>query len=91
MKPVQTAETTENFAPPPGVTDGSIGDLPCAIIDEGRGRTIYSVWELSDEERKAIANGWNVRLGVAWIGAMPPVSLGVTHLAREEAAQPVAV
>lgn len=80
MKPVKTrTSTNHNFGPPLGVTDGSIGDLPCEIVDEDGSRTIYSVWELSDADREAIANGWNIRLGVGWIGGFPPVSVGVTH------------
>ena len=79
MLPVKTARSNHNFGPPPG-REEDIGDLPCEIVDEPNGdRFIYSVWEPSDEERKALAAGQNVRLGVGWIGAFPPVSLGVTH------------
>lgn len=79
MRPVKTANSNHSFGPPVNVTDGSIGDLPCQIVDEEEYRTIYSVWEPSDAERRAIAAGQNVRLGVGWIGGFPPVSLGVTH------------
>jgi hypothetical protein len=85
VKPIKTLQSNHNFGPPPNVTDGSIGDLPCEIVDDDGSRTIYSVWELSDADRQAIANGWNIRLGVGWIGAFPPVSVGVTHeVARAE-------
>lgn len=79
MKPIKTVNSNHNFGPPPNVTDGSIGDLPCQVVDERDYREIVSVWELTDMERQAIANGYNIRLGVGWIGAFPPVSLGVTH------------
>lgn len=83
MRAVATVRTNHNFGPPPG-REETIGDLPCEIVEEDGGphdgsRWIYSVWQLSDEERQSIANGYNVRLGVGWIGAFPPVSLGVTH------------
>lgn len=85
MKPIKTEHSNHNFGPPPNVTDGSIGDLPCQIVDEDGYREIVSVWEPSKAEREAIANGLNIRLGVGWIGAFPPVSLGVTHeVARAE-------
>jgi hypothetical protein len=83
MLPVKTALSNHNFGPPAG-RDGDIGDLPCQIVVEENGdRFVYSVWKLSDEERRAIANGLNLRLGVGWIGGFPPVSLGVTHEGTE--------
>lgn len=79
MKPVKTKNSNYNFGPPPG-KEGEIGDLPCEhpVITE-HGVFTYAVYELDDEDRKAIANGYNIRLGVGWIGGFPPVSLGVTH------------
>jgi hypothetical protein len=44
MKPIRTASSNHNFGPPPNVTDGSIGDLPCKIVDEPGYREIVSVW-----------------------------------------------
>lgn len=79
MKPIKTANSNHNFGPPVGQEE-TVGDLPCQVIDNEDGtRSIYSTWELSDADRNAIANGLNLRLGIAWMGAMPPVSLGVTH------------
>ncbi len=78
MRAVKTSGMNHNFGPPAG-HEATISDLPCLFADEGYGDCVFSVWELSDEERQAIANGYNVRLGVFWLGAMPPVSLGVTH------------
>jgi hypothetical protein len=79
MRPVKTVNSNHNFGPPLGQED-VIGDLPCQVVTALDGtKTIYSVWELSDEDRAAIANGYNLRLGVGWIGGFPPVYLGVTH------------
>lgn len=84
MLPIKTTETNHNFGPPHG-KEGEIGDLPCAFpVETEHGPFVYAVYELSDEDRKAIANGWNIRLGVGWIGAFAPVSLGVTHLTKVE-------
>lgn len=87
MRPVATLNTNHNYGPPPGHEE-TIGDLPCQILDEDGERWVFSVWELSDEERQAIANGLNVRLGIGWIGGMPPVSLGVTHEQADATAPP---
>jgi hypothetical protein len=78
VRPIQTEASNHNFGPPRG-HETDIGDLPCEIVEADLGRYIYSVWELNDAERKAIASGQNLRLGVGWIGGFPPVSLGVTH------------
>jgi hypothetical protein len=67
VKPIKTLSSNHNFGPPLGQEE-TIGY-----------REVVSVWELSPAERQAIANGQNIRLGVGWIGAFPPVSLGVTH------------
>lgn len=45
-------------------------------IEDGE-HTISSVWEISEDERRAIAEGSNIELCV-WGDATPPVSLGVT-------------
>jgi hypothetical protein len=45
------------------------------------------VWEPGDVERAAIAEGGNVELDVAWIGAFPPVALNVTDEHRVGAAE----
>ncbi len=83
MRPVITSETNHNFGPPPG-KEGEIGDLPCAHpVDTPHGRFTYAVYELDTYDRQAIANGYNIRIGVGWIGGFPPISLSVTHLQRE--------
>lgn len=78
MKPVATAQTNHTFGPPSGKED-EIGSLPGYWEETEHGRFFYAVYELNDEDRKAISNGYNIRLGVGWIGGFPPVSLGVTH------------
>lgn len=51
-----------------------IGDLHCQRIEPGR---IRSVWEFTDEERAAIADGANLSLTI--LGEpIPPVSLYIT-------------
>jgi hypothetical protein len=81
VRAVKTENSNHNFGPPRGQEE-LITDLPCEIEDDvpgyGPGRVIWSVWEPTEGERAAIANGHYVRLGVGWIGAFPPVSVGVT-------------
>ena len=84
MEAVKTAESNHNFGPPQGYSESQIGNLPCCFEETEYGRFVFSVWEPTPEERQAIANGQNIRLGVGWIGAFPPVSLGTTHLTRED-------
>lgn len=79
MKPVKTLSSNHNFGPPIGVTDGSIGDLPCEMLDEQGRRYVRSIWKPSDEEREWLASGKLIELDVAWIGAFPPISLNVTN------------
>lgn len=89
MKAVKTRNSNHNFGPPPGLEDYVI-DLPCQTMSSmdaygyGKGSVIFSVWEPTDEERKAISEGANVRLGVGWTGTFPPVSIGITDEERIE-------
>ena len=78
MRAMKTEQSNHNFGPPPNVTDGSIGDLPCQRLTEDGATIIRSIWVPSLEERAAVANGENVELDVFWIGAFPPVSVNVT-------------
>lgn len=60
--------------------EAGIGDLPCErrTVD-GQGRTaIFSTWGLSDADRKAIAEGANVELGIYYVEPIPPVYVGLT-------------
>jgi hypothetical protein len=74
---IKTESSNFNYlGPEPG-----IGDLPCERrrIDE-RGRTaIFSTWKLTDEERRAIAEGANIELGIWFMEPIPPVSIALTH------------
>lgn len=79
MLPVTTDNTPLNLGPPPGVSEDEIGNLPYRFDNQYGYREVVSIWKLSDEEREYIAAGYNVELGVGWIGAFPPVRLGVTH------------
>jgi hypothetical protein len=80
MKGIETEKTDINYKGPVS----GIGDLPCwRQYDTEYGvNVIYSVWEPSDEERKAIANGANIELGI--VGEpIPPVSVNVTDQKRK--------
>ncbi len=84
MKPVRTRESNLVYK-----GDGAnVVDLPCqrARIEEGPfdgGTVIYSVWEPSDEQRAALADGALVRLGIYGMEPIPPVSLDVVEKAIE--------
>jgi hypothetical protein len=83
MRAVKTKLTTGNLAPPEGQED-KIDDLPFELRDTEIGQVICSVWVPSDDERRAIAEGQNIELGVGNIGIFPPVSLGVTSATEIE-------
>lgn len=64
-------------------------DGPCGVLPVLRGiepetglLTCTSVWELTPEERLAVAAGANIALNV--VGVQPPVSLFVTPLTAEQ-------
>lgn len=78
MKGIKTENSNHNFGPPNGHED-SVDDLPCEWVEDEEGnRVVRSVWKISDEERQMIANGANILLDLWWIGAFPPVAVGVT-------------
>lgn len=68
MKPVATDKTTFTYRGP----TPDIGDLPC-YREAG---AVWSVWELTDEERRFIVDGGNIALGI-WAEPIPPVALEV--------------
>lgn len=82
MKPIKTENTTGVYGAPPGRED-EIGGLPFyrEELPMGDGTTtgVYSVWTFSPGERKAIALGANVLLGILGREPIPPVSLGLTE------------
>lgn len=69
---------------------GPVGDLPCerAVVNIGTeeepqaARVIFSVWEPTEEERRLIAQGHNVRLGIL-TEPIPPVMLDVVDEPRK--------
>lgn len=69
MKPVRTANSNLVYTGPPGV-----GDLHCERVQPGR---IRSVWYLTPEERRWIADGANIGLDIV-TEPIPPVALFVT-------------
>ena len=75
MKARRTHNTTRVFRLPGGTEDN---DLWVYDIDDGEGNNIIaSVWEPTLEERKAIANGENVRL-LVWGRGIPPFAMDTT-------------
>jgi hypothetical protein len=77
MRPRRTHNTTRTLSLRGGTEDN---DLWVYDLPDGDGRhVIASVWEPSDEERKAIAEGENVRLLVWAIrGTQQPVAIDTT-------------
>lgn len=75
-EPITTRKTTGVYGAPPGHED-SISGLPYwRVQNEYGGTTVYSVWAFTEGERRAIASGANLVLGI--VGEpIPPVSLGV--------------
>lgn len=81
MKVIKTENCNMVYrGPEPG-----IGDLPCERrVMDGHGRTaIFATWALSDADRKAIAEGANVEVGLYYVEPIPPVYVGLTS--RQEA------
>lgn len=71
MKPRRTHYSNRVYALAGGTEDNDLW-----VEEDEEGGTIRSVWELTDEERKLVAEGQNIYL-VCW-GAQVPVALGVT-------------
>lgn len=83
-RPVRTIRTNHGWGAPSG-KENEIGLLPVEKVTHEDGSEVhYSVWEFSDAERQAIANGYNLQIGVHWVGVMPPISVGVVHFTRED-------
>lgn len=72
MRPIWTERTNFTYLAPGGMAD--CDPLPCT--KEADGRTI-SVWEPTDDERRAIAAGQNIELHV-WQQPPAPVGLALT-------------
>ena len=72
MKPVPFADQNFIFRKPDNMTDKECGDLPC-FVDKINSQVV-SCWELSEEEKKQIAE-----TGKIWVGIkafpVPPMFL----------------
>lgn len=79
MKVIRTDRSNFTYRGP-----GEIDDLPCERTQivggsiDGLG-VVYSVWELTPEEREFVARGGNIKLGVIGMEPVPPVSLQIVH------------
>ena len=69
MNPIKTAESNFTYLGP----TLEISDLPCRT----EGLDTFSVWELNDEERRMIAEGAHVRLGIHGVRPIPPLSIQI--------------
>jgi hypothetical protein len=69
MRPVKTNESNFTYLGP----TTEIADLPC----RNEGMNTFSVWEPTDAERKMIADGAHIRLGIHGARPIPPVSLQI--------------
>jgi hypothetical protein len=75
-EPITTPKTTGIYGAPPGHEE-SIGGLPYwRATNEYGGTTVYSVWTFSEDERRAIAEGANLVLGILH-EPIPPVSMSL--------------
>lgn len=70
MLPIRTERSNFTYTAPSNALE--VGDLPC----RREGGVVYSTWELTPEERIAIAEGANIELGI-WHEPIPPVSLAI--------------
>ena len=82
MLPIKTEKSNAVYLGP----TPDIMDLPCEVERHKSGlqRVVYSVWELDEGERQAIAQGENIKLGVWTPTPIPPVSLQVVGERRFE-------
>lgn len=72
MRPIVTARTAGDdgivFTGPPGV-----GDLHGYRVTDGERLGVRTIWEPTDEERRALAGGRN--LALTFWGRMPPTAV----------------
>ena len=76
MDPIRTPWSDINHRGPAP----DIGDLPCWRQVDGGRSAILSVWKFTDDERRRIAKGANVVLGIHGMEPIPPVSLTVREV-----------
>lgn len=81
MKPVQTEET--NFAYLGD--DDDVADLPCYVewTPDGGQQAVWSTWEPTELERKAIRDGANISIGLHTTTAIPPMAVVVDDVRSE--------
>ncbi|HEV8670994.1 MAG TPA: hypothetical protein VGS01_09705 [Candidatus Limnocylindria bacterium] len=88
MQPIRTKATTGNYGAPPGSSD--VSGLPYyrtyneTMYPGAKVPVIHSTWDLTENERKAIANGAKIELAI-YGEPIPPVSLIVDPTAEEVA------
>jgi hypothetical protein len=75
MKPIRTDHSNYTYLGP----EASIANLPCRR-DRHSG-AVYAVFQLTDEERKKVANGGQIELGI-YNEPIPPVSMNVVSEAE---------
>jgi hypothetical protein len=68
VRPVRTERSNFTYRGP----THEIGDLPCRRQDG----IVFSTWELTLDERIAVAEGANIELGI-FAEPIPPVSLAI--------------
>lgn len=78
MRPIRTSKTTGIYGAPLGHED-QIGGLPFYRGSSTGVSTVYSVWEFDEFDRKAIAAGGKLVLGILGMEPIPPVSLGIQN------------
>jgi hypothetical protein len=74
MNPIDFKEKTNILKRPKDMAEDECNPLPVRIVLEGQSTTFISCWEPTEEDRKAIAEGKPVWLGVL-SSAHPPVWL----------------
>lgn len=79
MKPIKTHESNFTYL---GPTE-NISDLPvqraAGYDDDNKPFVIvYSVWELTEEERWMVSEGSNIKLGILNLEPIPPVIMELT-------------
>lgn len=77
MRPIKTPHS--NFLYRRG--DAGVADMPCEFTQVTGGpldgaNIVYETWEPTPEERKKIANGANIRVGIIYT-PVPPVKMDV--------------
>lgn len=83
MKPIKTVRYDGIYGAPQGMED-QIGGLPYyrEWAPDLNANEIFSVWSFDDDEREAIAVGYNILVGQ--VGEpIRPMLVGITHLQRE--------